>query len=129
MAEDWAQAARDIDDGMREAGQLLTLTQPPIDGTFDPATETTSGASPAKTHGAYGVQGEAYSAFSISTGVVAAGDVRLMLSTLNADGSALPTPVADKWTLVLNGVTHTVKDVETTQPADVPLLYELRLRR
>lgn len=114
---------------MREAGQLVTLTQPASDGVFDPATETTTGASPAATHDVYGVQGEAYSAFSIASGVVAAGDVRFMLSTLKADGSPLPTPVADAWTIMLNGARHTLKAVDTTQPADVPLLYELQLRR
>ncbi|MDO8912302.1 MAG: hypothetical protein Q8N10_03330 [Phenylobacterium sp.] len=129
MSEDWAAAARDIDAGMREAGQLVALLQPATNGTFDTASDTTSGASPPQTHHAYGVQGEAYSAFSISSGVVAAGDVRFMLSTLTEAGAALPTPEADAWTVTLNGKTHTVKAVDTTQPADVPLLYELRLRR
>lgn len=129
MAEDWAQDARDVDAGMREAGGLVILTQPASDGTFDPATETTTGASPAQTHRAYGAQGEAYSAFSIASGVVAAGDVRLMLSTLDENGAPLPTPVADSWTLALNGVIHTIKHVDTTKPADVAVLYEVRLRK
>jgi hypothetical protein len=129
VAEDWLQAARDVDVGLREAGQRLELTEPANDGVFDPATEITSGASPAQTHYAYGAQGEPYSAFSIASGVVAAGDVRLMLSTLNEAGAPLPKPVADLWTLVLNGMRHTVKAVDATGPADVPVLYELRLRR
>lgn len=129
MAEDWAQAARDVDAGMREAGGIVILTQPASDGEFDPATETTSGASPPQTHRAYAAQGKPYSAFSISTGQVAAGDVRLMLSTLNETGEPLPTPEADSWTLELNGVGHTIKAVDTTKPAGVAVLYEVRLRR
>lgn len=114
---------------MREAGGLVILKQPASDGVFDPVTETTSGASPPQTHRAYAAQGKPYSAFSVASGVVAAGDVRLMLSTLDEDGEPLPTPVADSWTLALNGVTHTIKAVETTKPADVALLYEVRLRK
>lgn len=129
MAEDWAQAARDVDAGMREAGGLVVLTQPATDGIFSPVTETTTGASAPQTHRAYAAQGKPYSAFSIASGVVAAGDVRLMLSTLDENGAPLPTPEADTWTLALNGVTHTVKHVETTKPADVAVLYEVRLRR
>lgn len=128
MAEDWAAAAADVDAGMREAGALVALHQPGSDGTYDTMTDTTSGATPPQTHEAFGVQGEAYSAYSIASGLVAAGDVRFLLSTLKVDGSPLPTPVADQWTLALDGKVHTIKAVDTTKPAGVPVMYELRLR-
>lgn len=125
--EDWAAAAADVDAGMREAGVEVTLTQPATDGIFDPATETTTGASPGATHIAFGIQGKPYTAFSIGSGSIEDGDVRLLLSTLKTNGQPLPKPVADSWTALWAGRVHTVKQVETTQPGGAPVMYELRL--
>lgn len=128
MAEDWAAAAADVDAGFRESGFEVTLHQPASDGAFDPATDTKTGASPAATHTAFAIEGKAYSTFSISTGLVEAGDVRLLLSTLMTNGQPLPAPVADAWTVTVGGKLHTIKRVETTKPAETAILYELQLR-
>lgn len=109
-------------------GQVVTLHQPGTDGGFDPMTETAIAPTPPTDHTGSGVEGEAYSAFSISSGLVSAGDVRFLLSPMKADGTPMPTPVADEWTLTLGGVVHTIKAVDTTKPAGVPVMYELRLR-
>lgn len=128
MAEDWTAVAVDVDAGLREVGTVATIHQPGSDGTYDPLTDTTSGASAPATHTAYGVEGEPYSSFSIASGVVAAGDVRFLLSPLKVDGSVMPKPVPDSWTLTLGGVVHAIKAVDTTSPAGLGVLYELRLR-
>jgi len=109
-------------------GQEVTLKAPPFAGTFDPETETTTGATPGATHISSGVE-DKFSAFSVASGVVAAGDVKFLLSPLKADGSPMPKPVADAWTLTYaDGSAWTIKKVDRIAPAGVAVMYELQLR-
>ena len=108
-------------------GLEVTLHQPGSGGTFDPATDTTSGATPPQDHVTSGVE-DKNSTFSIGTGVVAAGDVKLLLSPVKLDGSDTPEPIADSWTLTMAGKPWTIKQVGRTQPAGMPVLFELQLR-
>ncbi len=110
------------------SGQVVTLHQPAGDGTFDPATDTTTGATPSANHTGSGVE-EHYSGFSVASGVVAAGDVKFLLSPFKADGSLMPKPVADSWTLTYaDGTRWTIKKVDAIRPAGNTALFILQLR-
>lgn len=126
MAEDWDEIAAEVAEALGEFAEI-TIHQPATDGVFDPATDTTSGASPAQDHIGSGFEGE-YSAFSIASGVVAAKDIRFFMASLKTNGQPMPRPVPDLWTATLNGVVYTIKRVEPTQPAGTAVLYELQLR-
>lgn len=126
MAEDWAAVAAEVAEALGEFSEI-TIHQPATDGTFNPATDTTTGASPAQTHVGSGVE-DTYSAFSVASGVVEAKDVRFLLSPLKKNGQPMPRPVADLWTASLNGKTYAIKLVGSTQPAGMPVLFELQLR-
>lgn len=109
-------------------GQEVTLHQPGSDGVFDPATETTTGATSPVDHDSSGVE-EAYSAFSISSGVVAAGDIKFLLSPLKVDGTPMPQPESDGWTLTKADGTWTIKRIEPLSPAGTDVLFTLQLRK
>lgn len=109
-------------------GQEVTLHQPGSEGTFDPVTETTSGASPPVDHYGSGVE-DGYSAEMVASGAVLAGDVKFLLSPVTLQGAALPTPVADSWTLTKDDGVWTIKKVQRIAPAGMAVLYELQLRR
>lgn len=128
MAEDWTAAARDVDAGMREAGQLLTISGPGAP-TYDPANgATTPGAPTSET--TFGVT-ESYSAFSIDEDKVRTGDLKLLVSPLQSSGAPLAPPIADKHkaTLASDPRPWRVVHVDPTEPAGVPVLYTLQLRR
>lgn len=126
MAEDWARVAAEVAEALGEF-QQINLHQPATDGVFDPMTDTTTGASPAQDHTGSGFEGE-YSAFSIANGVVAAKDIRFFAASLKTNGEPMPTPVADQWTATLGGKGYAIKLVGSTQPAGLPVLFELQLR-
>lgn len=109
-------------------GQEVTLHQPGTGGTYDPATDTTTGGSAAVDHVGSGLE-EAYSAFSVASGVVAAGDIKLLLSPLKADGSDMPQPVADSWTLTKADGTWAIKKVDPLSPAGTDVMFTLQLAR
>lgn len=111
---------------MREAGQAVTLHQPAVTE-YDPATDTTTVVTPAQDHTSFGVETK-YDAQSVAAGLVAAGDIRLLLSPLKADGSPMPKPVADSWTLTKADGDWTIKRVTPTSPAGVVVMYELAVR-
>lgn len=126
MAEDWAAITAEVAEALGEFSEI-TIHQPATDGTFDPSTDTTSGSSPAQDHVGSGVE-DTYDAFSVAQGVVEANDVRFLLSPLKKNGQPMPRPVADLWTARLNGKTYAIKHVGSTQPAGMPVLFELQLR-
>lgn len=126
MAEDWAAVAAEVAEALGEFAEI-TIHQPAIDGIFDPATETTVGASPPQDHVGSGFQDE-YSAFLIAGGAVEAKDLRFFAATLKKNGEPMPLPVPELWTATLNGTTYTIKRAEPTQPAGTAVLYELQLR-
>lgn len=115
-------------DLLSQFGQAVTLHQPATDGVFNPATDTTTGASPPADHAGSGVE-ESYSAFSVASGVVLAGDVKFLLSGLKADGSPMPKPVPDSWTLTkADGSVWAIKRADTLAPAGTPVMFTLQLR-
>ena len=123
-----AQAARMLAPKSRGGkGQEVTVRQPASGGTYDPATDSTTGGSPAQDHTGSGVE-ENYSALTLASGAVAAGDIKFLLSPLKADGSAMSEPVADAWTITLGGKTWTIKKVDRIAPAELPAMFELQLR-
>lgn len=127
MAEDWAAVAAEVAEALGEFSEI-TLHQPGAPGVYDPMTDTVTGASPPQTHVGSGFESE-YDGFSIANGVVEAKDVRFFAASLKRDGQPLPMPVADLWTATLNGATYAIKRVGSTQPAGLPVLFELQLRR
>lgn len=123
-----AQAARMLAPKPRGKGQAVTLRQPASGGTYDPATDTTSGATPAQTHDGSGVE-EFYSAQSIDGDKIQDGDVRFLLSPLKIDGADMPLPVAESWTLTKSDGEWLIKRVDRIAPAGLVAYYQLQLRR
>jgi len=122
-----AMASRMLAPKPRGKGQTVTVHQPATDGSFDPATDTVIAPTPPVDHTGSGVE-DRYSAFALTTGAVEAGDVRFLLSPLKADGSPMPEPVADAWSITQGGKRWTIKRVERIAPAGVAVLYDLTLR-
>lgn len=110
------------------SGQVVTITAPGTPGTYDPATDTTTGGSGPVTHIGSGLE-EKYSAFSVASGVVAAGDVKFLLSPLKGDGADMPQPVPDSWTLTKADGAWAIKAVEPLSPAGTDVMFTLQLRR
>lgn len=123
-----AMAARMLAPKPRGKGQVVTLVQPGAGGTFDPATDATTGGSAPIEHQGSGVE-EAYSSNSIDGRLIQAGDVKLMLSPVKLDGSSMPMPVADSWMLTKSDGDWAVKRVDRTAPAGLVAMYVLQLRR
>ena len=126
MAEDWAAIAAEVNGGLGEVGQAVTISRPGPD-VFDPATDTTVPGPPIVQQ-CSGSQ-KSYSARSIDGTVIQQGDVQFLLSPLKADGSPIERPVADRDTLTKLDGPWAVKHVDTIAPAGVPVLYKLQLRR
>jgi len=127
VSEDWGAAAADVAAGLADAGQTVTVHQPATDGSFNSATDTTTGASSPQDHVVSAVEDD-YSAFSVASGVVAAGDVKLLVSAVKLNGAAMPLPVADLWTVTLGGKRWAIKKVDRIAPGGTTVMYELQLR-
>jgi len=110
----------------RGKGQVVTITTPGA-GTFDPATDTTSGGSPtAQT--CSGVESY-YTAHSIDGTLIKSGDKKFLLSPFNADGAPITKPVPDRDILTLaDGSVWAIKRCDPLAPAGMSVLYELQLR-
>jgi hypothetical protein len=126
VAEDWAAIAADVAAALGEF-QPVTITEPAVTQ-YDPATDTTVVVTPAVEHGGSGVELK-YDAQSVAAGLVAAGDVRFLLSPLKTNGQPMPRPVADSWTLTKADGVWTIKRVTPTSPAGVDVLLEVQLRK
>lgn len=109
-------------------GQEVTLHQPATDGVYDPATDTTGPSSPATDHIGSGIE-QKYTTYSVANGVVGAKDIEFLLSPLKADGSDMPQPVEDSWTLTKADGLWTIKKVDPTSPAGLDCVTVLQLRR
>lgn len=107
-------------------GQEVTLHQPAVT-TYDPATDTTVVVTPAQDHDGSGIETK-YDAESVAAGLVAAGDLRFLLSPLTLTGGLMPEAVADAWTITVGGKVYTIKRVTPTRPAGNVIYYELQLR-
>lgn len=108
-------------------GQEVTLHQPASEGTYDPATDTTTGATPPADHDGSGIELK-YDTESVAAGLVAAGDIKFLLSPLKLDGALMPEPVADSWSITVGGKPYTIKRVTPTRPAGNVIMQELQLR-
>lgn len=128
MAEDWAAIAAEVNGGLGEVGQEVTIATPAIDGTYDPMTDTVTGGSPPLVQDGSGSQ-KSYDAKSIDGTVIQQGDVRFMLSPLNKKGEPISPPVADRDILTKLDGPWAIKHVDTVAPAGVPVLFKLQLRR
>lgn len=126
MAEDWAAIAAEVNSGLGEVGQTVTISRPGPD-VFDPATDTTVPGPPIVQQGS-GVQ-KSYSAKSIDGTVIQQGDVQFLLSPLRADGAPIEQPVADRDSLTKLDGLWAIKHVDTVAPAGVPVLFKIQLRR
>lgn len=126
---DFAEIASLIDEVLaaEDISQAATLNVPATNGTFNASTDSTTGGTNAATHTGSGVQ-DRYSAFSVASGAVEAGDVKFLLTALKSDGSAMPKPIADRDTLTMGGRTWAIKSVDTVSPNGDVVLYELQLR-
>ena len=127
MAEDWAAVAAEVAEALGEFSEI-TLHQPGTPGGYDQMTDTEIDPVPPSEHKGSGFQ-DVYSAFSIAQGLVEANDVRFFLASLKKNGQPMPQPVPDNWTATLDGQGYAIKRVEPTQPAGMPVLFELQLRR
>jgi len=126
VSEDWAAVAAEVDEALGEF-RSVTLHAPAVTE-IDPATDTPTEVTPAQEHAGVGVESD-YSAFSVASGAVAAGDVKFALSALKADGSPMPKPVSESWTLEYeDGTFWTIKKVDRLAPAGVTVRYKLQLR-
>jgi len=123
-----AMAARMLAPKPRGKGQVVTLLQPGVGGTFDPATDATTGGSAPIEHQGSGVE-EAYSSSSIDGRQIQAGDIKFMLSPEKLDGAAMPQPLADTWTLQKSDGEWSIKKVDRVAPAGLAAMYVLQLRR
>lgn len=104
-------------------GQVLTLTTQ-ASGAYD--TATGSVAVTGSSQSAIGAVFD-YSTHEIDQSIVLAGDKRLYLSPLLADGSALVPPSIDD-TVTVNGITYTIKKINALSPAGTPVLYDCNVR-
>lgn len=124
--EDWASIAAEVAEALGEFSEI-TLHQPGVPGETDPMTEIVIGGAEPQDHAGSGFEDQ-YSAYSIASGVVEAKDVRFFAAALKRNGEPMPKPVPDAWTATVNGVTYTIVGVGATQPAGLPVMYELQLR-
>lgn len=115
-------------------GALVTITSPGTGGTYDPMTDTWSGATDPVEQIGSGVE-DTVSAYSVASGLAAAGDVKFLLSALTYTSAGAPTstalvaPVADRDTLTKGDGVWAIKRVEPVSPAGTPILYTLTLRK
>jgi len=116
------------------SGQLVTITTPGTAGTYDPMTDTTSGATAPSTQIGSGVE-ETASAYSVANGLAQAGDIKFLLSALQftsagaITSTAMTAPVADRDTLTKADGVWAIKQVDAISPAGLPIIWTLRLRK
>lgn len=108
-------------------GQVVTLSRVTA-GVYNPATGVVEGGGPSS-QTCSGVE-ESYSAFSISSGLVLAGDKKFLLSPFKSDGTPISPPIPDVDTLTYaDGAAWTVKKSDPLSPAGTVVMYTLQLRR
>jgi hypothetical protein len=122
----YSEMAADADLLIGEFGQAVTIT-PQTAGSYDPATGAAS-VTATPTQSGTGVE-EAYKAHQIDGTLVKAGDIRLMLSPLNAAGAALTAPDVNQRVTLADTTVWTIISVERIAPAGTVLMYVLQLRR
>lgn len=129
MSEDWAAIAAEVAEALGDF-EPVTIHHPGVGGTFNPATDTTTGGSAPTTEDGFGVE-DKFDAYTVSTsaGSILATDVKLLLSPLKADGQVIAPPVQDVTRITLSGGrSFLVKRSDATRPAGTTVLYEVQLR-
>jgi hypothetical protein len=105
-------------------GQAITLTRQSA-GTYDPATGTATVTTSTQT--GWGAVFD-YGTKQIDGTLIKAGDKQLLLSALNAAGTALTAPELND-TVTIGGVVYTlVQPLKTLSPAGTTVLFEVNLR-
>jgi hypothetical protein len=120
---DYAKKARETDAKLRKKGGTVTLRRVVL-GDDDPDT-----GKPVKTVTDYTAAGVKlnYEADRIDGTLIQSGDQELLLSPLQLNGVALPTPTVGDQVLA-GAATFAIKSVAKLEPTDVVVLYTLQLR-
>ena len=120
---DYSKTAARADQSLRRKGGIVVLRQV-VTGDYDPDL----GAAPTTTTDYEGTGVKInYEAENIDGTLIQVGDQQLLLSPLQRNGQAMPTPtVADL--VLFGGASYTVKSIETTAPVDLAVLHTLQLR-
>lgn len=127
MAEDWAAIAAEVAGALSEFSPI-TIHEPGSDGGYDEMNDVVIDPTPPTDHEGSGVE-DTYDAFSVANGVVEANDIKFLLAAVKTNGQPMPRPIPDKWAATLGGQRCAIKRVKPTQPAGMPVLFELQLRR
>ena len=109
-----------------DKGQALTITRRTA-GAYDPATGTSAITETTQSgHGAI----LPLSPFRKSLdSIIAIGDQQLLLSALNAAGTALTAPKVDDTVTDANGNVWTIIAIEPLSPAGLAIIYDCIIRR
>lgn len=121
---DYAKAAARADASLRRKGGVVTLRRE-VPGEYDPATGG-PGAGTVTDYDGTGVKLN-YNQDDIDGTLIKQGDQQLLLSPLQRDGTAMPTPVTGDRVLI-GAKTFTVQNVADLQPTETSLLFTLQLR-
>lgn len=126
MTFDYTKLAAVAETQLEKFGQAVTLSRPSgVEATYDPATGTSTPASPATYSGRGAIFG--YRRRDIDGTLVQVGDQRLLLSPHQTDGTAMPEPqTTDR--VVIGSTTYTVQNVSKTAPGGTVVMYTLQLR-
>ena len=110
---------------LKGKGQLLTITRQ-ISGTYDTTTGGTAITTTTQT--GYGAIFD-YGNKNIDGTLIKECDKQLLLSAVNAAGSALTTPALNDTVTDKNGVVYTIiKPLKTIAPAGTTVLFDCNLR-
>lgn len=119
----YARQINSVHQAMIKKGQAVTITRR-ASGTYDPTTGTTAVTD--TTQAGYGVP-SSYKQNEIDGALVQQGDVKLLLSTKQSDGTSITKPqVNDEVTL--SSRTFTIQSVSEVWPGGDAILYTCQLR-
>lgn len=111
---------------LADKGQPVTLNRP---STSSPTYDRASGVATARAPATYNGFGAVFDIEQrdIDGTLVKEGDQRLMLSPLQTNGSAMPTPATTD-TVTIGGVTYSIQPSKRVAPAGVNVLFDLIIR-
>jgi hypothetical protein len=121
---DYAQAARDVTQTIREEGARIDLTRPG-GANYDPATSTNS-AEPGKSEG-HAVRTE-YSTREIDGTSIKSGDVRFLVAVHDVRDRPMPRPQEGEM-LTFSGEIWRVVESMPVSPAGVPVMWKTQARK
>lgn len=121
--EFYAKMRATADKILRGKGQAITLTRQ-SSGTYSPSSGTATVTT--TTQSGYGAVFE-YIDRNIDGTLIKAGDKQLLLSAVNAAGTALTSPVLND-TVTIGGTAYTITQIKPLSPAGTTCLFECNLR-